>query len=507
MKKMYLLFLFSFLFVSSIRPQENLLPEGVSFSNQMKYSLDTKKDLEIFEDWLNLDYRKGIFSAGLRLETYQPNDPNPSISRYKDRFSDINYKYLRFDLEGANSNFSITAGNYYALFGRGLTLKSYEDRNVRIDNNLLGMKLEGNYKDLYFKALSGMPANFADVRENILHGADLEFRGLKYLTTGMSFVSNLPPNGKSRDMLAAFRAAPRFDNFDMYFEGGARFNKDIKDAALQDVPIAGRAVYANLNYYLGALSISTEYKLYDNFGLRTSDLSTDYNTPPSLRKDYAYILPNRHPSALNADNEQGAQVELTYGMSEKTFINLNYAKTASLSSRSLYQRSRNLNLPVQDLLDEVWFQVNHELNDKFHLAAGLGYKKELATNTESFTPIFDIKYFIDDYNAVRGIFEHQQTTDNLTSEKYFDDVLLLEYTNSPDLSISLVSEMLTTEPLPGNRVRRMWNFIQFGYQLAEHTDLSVLIGSRQAGNICIGGVCRYEPEFRGIEIRMQNRLY
>jgi hypothetical protein len=34
-----------------------------------------------------------------------------------------------------------------------------------------------------------------------------------------------------------------------------------------------------------------------------------------------------------------------------------------------------------------------------------------------------------------------------------------------------------------------------------------LVGSRQAGNICIGGVCRYEPEFRGIELKMNTRLY
>lgn len=500
--------MFFILFLSAaVKPQENILPEGVSFSNQMKYSLDTKKDLEIFEDWLNLDYRKGLFSAGIRLETFQPNDPNPAVSRNKDRFSDVNLKYIRFDLEGEASSFSITAGNYYALFGRGLTLKSYEDRNVRIDNNLLGMKFEGNYKDLHFKALSGMPANFADVRENILHGADLEFRGIEYLTTGMSFVSNLPPDGKSRDMLTAFRIAPRYDNLDMYIEAGGRFNKDITDAMPDNRGLAGKAAYANLNYYLGSLSISTEYKYYDNFGLRTSDLSTDFNTPPALRKDYAYILPNRHPSALNADNEQGVQLELTYGLDESTFITGNYAKTLSLSRSSLYQRTRNLSLDVQDILDEVWFQVNHELNDKIHLAAGLGYKKEIATNTESFTPIFDIKYFIDDYNALRGIIEHQQTSDKLTDEKYFDDVILLEYTNSPDISISLVSEMLTSEPLPGNRVRRMWNFIQFGYQLAEHTDLTLLIGSRQAGNICIGGVCRYEPEFRGVELKMQNRLY
>jgi hypothetical protein len=104
------------------------------------------------------------------------------------------------------------------------------------------------------------------------------------------------------------------------------------------------------------------------------------------------------------------------------------------------------------------------------------------------------------------IVEHQQTENRTTSANYFTDVLSLEYLRSPRYSIAWVMEMKTSEPVPGNTVRLLWNYIQGTIKIGEHTDLSLLAGSRQAGVICIGGVCRYEPEFRGVELKMVNRF-
>jgi len=131
------------LLFSTVRGQEFQLPEGLSFSNQIKYSYDMSKKLEITEDWFNLDFRSGIFSAGFRFDTFQPNDPSIAVNRGKKRFADFGFKYIKAEIGDRNTGGEFTVGNYYALFGRGLTLKSFEDRNVRIDNNLLGVKFLG----------------------------------------------------------------------------------------------------------------------------------------------------------------------------------------------------------------------------------------------------------------------------------------------------------------------------------------------------------------------------
>ncbi|HSL89827.1 MAG TPA: hypothetical protein VK870_11025, partial [Ignavibacteriaceae bacterium] len=39
-----------------------LMPDGLGFSNQLEYSYDIKDKKPTFENWFNLDYRKGIFS-------------------------------------------------------------------------------------------------------------------------------------------------------------------------------------------------------------------------------------------------------------------------------------------------------------------------------------------------------------------------------------------------------------------------------------------------------------
>ena len=83
---------------------------------------------------------------------------------------------------------------------------------------------------------------------------------------------------------------------------------------------------------------------------------------------------------------------------------------------------------------------------------------------------------------------------------------MLEYLRSPNFNIALVAEMETREPEAGKIVREFWGFVQLGYKISYHTDLRVVIGTRQAGNICIGGVCRFEPEFKGIELNMITRL-
>ena len=79
-----LLILIIIVFSSSMLAQTgmrlNIMPEGLGFSNQLEYSYDIDLKREILENWLNLDYSKGIFSTGLRYSIFQPNDPDPSIS-------------------------------------------------------------------------------------------------------------------------------------------------------------------------------------------------------------------------------------------------------------------------------------------------------------------------------------------------------------------------------------------------------------------------------------------
>ena len=64
-------------------------------------------------------------------------------------------------------------GNYYELLGSGMIIKSYEDRTIRSDNNLLGLKVVGKYVGITLTAFSGMPENSQAERKDVLQLADL----------------------------------------------------------------------------------------------------------------------------------------------------------------------------------------------------------------------------------------------------------------------------------------------------------------------------------------------
>lgn len=510
MKKIKLKYFVLFCCFSAIVSAQSdiILPSGLGVSNQLEYSFDLDTKQEIFENWLNLDYSKGIFSAGIRFDVFQPNDPNPVISRGKEKYADISSKYIGLNLTGENSSLDVTVGNFYTLFGRGMLLKSYEDRNLRVDNNLLGVFVEANYKKLTLKALTGMAENIKAMRKDILHGADLEFKLINNLKLGTSYVSNKPEYDQmARTSLASVRIQPTIGNFDFYAEYGVKMNNDITNTKFNgEKEIIGKSFYGNMNFYYGSFSIVTEYKLYDNFLFSSNDGTIIYNTPPSLRKDMTYILLNRHPSQLKQNNEQGYKVEANYEAADDLSLTFEVAETKTLDQNSLYQQVKESNTASKVIFKEYYFQADKNWGKSLKSIIVGAYNEEYGTNTKNLTFVFDNHIYLNDENTFKIAIEHQHTKNKVTNEEYFDDILLLEWQNSPSISIALVCEMKTSEPVLGTKKRKYWNYFQFSYNWNNHTDISMTFGKRQAGNICIGGVCRYEPEFSGIEFKMMTRL-
>ena len=284
-------------------------------------------------------------------------------------------------------------------------------------------------------------------------------------------------------------------------------NNNIEQAAFNgDESIIGQGFYGNLNFYFESFSLLGEYKYYDNISFTSNDGTVNYNTPPAVRLDYTYILPNRHPSPINPDNEQGFQFAAGYNLDEENYLTAAYTQTNSLSASSYYQRETGSNVSVTTQLREVYITAQRDWSDALTTIAAFSYNEELATNTENITPILESRFYFDEINTIKVILEHQHSTARSTEEKYYTDVLAIEYLRSPKFNIALVAELETREPSAEYVVRKFWSFIQVGYKFGQLTDVSLLVGTRQAGNICIGGVCRYEPAFQGVELKILTRL-
>jgi hypothetical protein len=113
-------------------------------------------------------YQNGGFSAGLRFEMYQ----NPLLgfdARYKGQ-GIANY-FVAYNGE----RLSVTAGNFYEQFGSGMILRTYEDRNLGLDNSLFGLNVQYRPVDgVTLKALAGKQRIFWDYGEGLVRGVDAE---------------------------------------------------------------------------------------------------------------------------------------------------------------------------------------------------------------------------------------------------------------------------------------------------------------------------------------------
>ena len=149
----------------------------------------------------NIIYTKGKFSTGIRFESYEPallgyrNDP---LATYEG--SGIGYRYAKYN----DDDITITVGNFYEQFGSGLMLRTYEERNLGIDNSLDGINVNYRpYKGITFKGVYGKQrlgfSNGTTKGPGIVRGLDSEvqlndlldstFQSKTRVTLGGSIVS------------------------------------------------------------------------------------------------------------------------------------------------------------------------------------------------------------------------------------------------------------------------------------------------------------------------------
>ena len=117
----------------------------------------------------NLLYTNGGFSAGIRFESYL--DPLLGFnSQYKG--AGIANKFMSYQ----GDMFEITAGNFYEQYGSGLIFRSYEDRNLGLDNAMMGVNVKIRPMDgIIIKTMVGKQRYYWDYGKGLVRGIDGEF--------------------------------------------------------------------------------------------------------------------------------------------------------------------------------------------------------------------------------------------------------------------------------------------------------------------------------------------
>ena len=447
----------------------------VTIKNQAEFTYWKEYDRNIFEDWFDFSYQKNFLQLGLRYEINHPPDPfifpkDTLLNEYE-----LTYRYAEFFYKNLTAN----VGNFYSMFGRGLTLRTYEDRNLRVDNNIEGIKLNLSGSIYKIQGIAGKMRDKYNRREDIIYGIDGEIDITENLLLGESYLYQPEPE----------------DNTSGFWSSRLTFTQDWGDFYGEIVKpdwADNFSYYLALNAAYSKFAATIEYKDYNQMSFKNS-YGSEYNAAPSLTREHTFALLNRHPHALNQNDEKGYQVEITYFPSDEWEFLLNFSRTFNHGHKTIFE--------------EYYGEIHHYFGEHIDCRFAGAWTFDFTTNTDNITPIVDLLYDFSPRDQLHFSYQHQHTINKSDKSEYDNELLLLEYSRAPLFSLALVGEYTNKNQVNNVTMdRKYWLYGNLTLNLWTNYQLSILYGSRQEGFICAGGICRYEPEFEGVEIKLINRF-
>lgn len=121
-------------------------------------------------NYLKLEYRQGKFIAGAQYEFYRPQ----ALLGYNDRW-DASYGLATYYATFQSEKFEATIGSFYDQFGNGLVYRSWEDRQLGLNNATFGARVIYRPNDeITFKAIRGKTRDYFGKSDGLITGVDAE---------------------------------------------------------------------------------------------------------------------------------------------------------------------------------------------------------------------------------------------------------------------------------------------------------------------------------------------
>lgn len=479
----------------------------------------------------NLNFSWQGFSMGMRFESYQN-----ALLGYDPRYNGngIPFRFASY----TQDNLEVTLGNFYEQFGNGMIFRTYEERNLGLDNAMDGIRLVYRpVKGVSLKGVVGQQRFFFDKGPGIVRGFDAEVNLNQVIAklnenpnqwiVGGSVVSkfqrdqdplfNLPEN------VAAF--AGRMN----YLRGGlnlsAEYGYKVNDPSTDNNFIYkdGNALVLTGSYSASGFGLLLSAKRIDNMGFRSdrtasgNDLHINF-LPPTTRQ-HLYSLSGMYPYATQPNGEIGLLAELTYKLASETFLGgsngatltLNYSRANAIDKSPLNDTTaigqRGTKGYTSDFFswgDELYFQdFNLEYSRRYtrNLRGLLSYAfitynqnviegyldKEVVY---AHIAIADFTHRLPNRRSIRWELQHLATQ----QDKGNWAMALAEYTIASNWFFSLSDQYNYGNNTKDLRVHYLT--VSAGYNRNANR-FSLSYGKQREGIVCVGGVCRQVPASNG----------
>ena len=535
------------LFTTILTAQENTYISGSFESNSQILQDDGGLNFNAPSDnfrsnnYFQLDFQNGKILYGVQFESYLPS----ALLGYSDVFSE-NSEIVQYYLKYQNEKNEITIGSFYEQFGNGLIFRAWEDRQLGINNSIMGV----NYKyypseDIEFSIIHGKQRVGFDYSNSVISGLNSDYKLSKLLksekldiSVGLGFVN------RYQNLDAGFNEPKNVNvlggRFNMFYEKFyfnlevAKKNSDVlanENIILSQRKYDGTAMQLDVGYSRKGLGLNTSLRRLENFNFYSDKLAEGniYNQQtisftPALTKQQDYLLTNIYvynaQPRLVVNNlekragEIGVQNDIFYTFDKesllgkfKTKLALNFSYWGSLDSTfnedQSYETSftgsnnkyyRDFNLEIKNR----WNRKTSSTITLLDLSIDKGVSQGGPVGVQGF---INAKVGVVEINRIdqknrnnRFVVQHLWTKED--RKDWLGFVYELGISNNINLFLSDIWNYGNDNDI---------HYYNLGGSFSKGaTRIGFNYGRQRGGLICVGGVCRFVPESNGFNLNLSH---
>ena len=549
-KTIYILLLCLFNnFILNSQILKNLTSSYESFS---AYYLDDSKTGDFSYDkrfrsnnYFNLKSNIGNnWNFELQIESYTPKP----LLNYSENFEKTNISTFKIDYN--KNNLSVSLGNFYEQFGSGMILRSWEDKDLGINNSIRGLNAKYRINDeINISTLIGNQKKGFKYSKGFIVGFNSEFdfsKAIKNNSTfllGLSYVGRNDQKTKSDfypEMTNLFSARIDYSSSSFYsnFEiVNKSENPVVIFGSLSDSFIKkGSAILLNSGYFKNGLGLDFTFRRLENMSLfsEREAFGNVYNESivnylPALTKQHDYSLTNLYVYAaqpnvsfqspmLTKAGEIGIQTDLYYFIENETFFGGKYGTNLSINASVWNNLDGNFDFNNQkyetELLSfgekyfsEISFEIRKKWSEKFDnifLFVNQYYNKRLVEETtdevKSNIIVLENTYKLNSNKSLRLELQHLSTKDD--SKNW--SAIALEFNLSSAFSIYFSDLYNYQNPEKDKKIHYYNAGGSYSKGINRYT---VNYGRQRGGLVCTGGICRYVPESTGLSFGITTSFF
>lgn len=457
-----------------------------------------------FEDRLSLDAYRNNLRVGARFLFFRPS--------VEDGIKDSLFAESRIDkryLEATLAPLKLRAGNFSEIWGNGLALSSFENREIYYDSELDGARMELVTDPLTVTILRGAtprgrpggPVQAAEVtaaRINPRLGAQSLAANYVVVDSGYYPETHIA----SVDW--------RFSRGPLSIYGERAWNRTLPTLTTRNT---GHATYAGGVLSKFGWSLMLEYKDYDYKSV------TPFQNPALVYREIGpRLLLARTPHVLNPSDEVGYQVELSGKATATTFAMLHFnqsSRHASNQDRSGAVTRKDytlLPMPTLKRLDNAYWEsflsVEQDLPTERKVSIELGMNEEAFATWEKRQWVW--LTFTTPFRGSQQLEFESQTlliADQVrTNRKVTDQMFGIAWDNGKGISLTVEDQFSNDADLK-KREGDNWPSIEGAMLLSGgKSRVSLFYGRDRGGLRCSNGVCRQVQAFKGFRLSVETTL-